>query len=397
MKKQLLYIIDNINYESGVQKVTSYQIENLIPLYDISILSLEQPDSNTLKAFSGVNFLKFNCLKYFDCLNTPFVSVLKSDQFSIKQKVLKIIYAILTKINLQDNFVNLLLYKNLYDGLNKYDIVCVVSEASKLRKIVSKLDNPKKIQWIHTDYARWYNYSSWIRAITKNDFKIYQSFDHIVCLSEKNKKDFIRLYPNLKEKVIAIRNLIPTEEIIQKSFEACSIKVNPDEFNIVTVGRLSEEKAFSRILKICRQLHSEGYPFKWYIVGDGILRNHLKYLIYQYDLTNIVYMVGKLENPYSLMRQCDLFALLSNYEGMPVTIDEALVLSIPVIATDVGAISEQIADKKTGLLIPNSEQAIYSILRDLLRNKEILFNLKKNTIMYSVPNQEILKNIIKIF
>mgnify|MGYP002508080331 CR=1 FL=1 len=55
--------------------------------------------------------------------------------------------------------------------------------------------------------------------------------------------------------------------------------------------------------------------------------------------------------PYPLMKRCDWFVLLSQYEGTPVTIDEAMILGVPVIATDVGGITEQMGRYKKGVVL----------------------------------------------
>ena len=83
---------------------------------------------------------------------------------------------------------------------NSYDIVCVVSEASKLRSLVSCLTHPKKIQWIHTDYARWSEFSEWTKKVAENDEELYKNYDTIVCLSEISRKGFV-------DKIVHRRNM----------------------------------------------------------------------------------------------------------------------------------------------------------------------------------------------
>ena len=62
------------------------------------------------------------------------------------------------------------------------------------------------------------------------------------------------------------------------------------------------------------------------------------------NLSENVIFTGYLDNACPLLKQCDVFILLSEYEGTPVTIDEAKVLGIPVLAQDVGGIADQITD-----------------------------------------------------
>ena len=60
-----------------------------------------------------------------------------------------------------------------------------------------------------------------------------------------------------------------------------------------------------------------------------------------------------MENPFPEVVKADLFALLSEFEGIPNTIFEALILGIPVLATDVGDVKSQIVDgvDATGIIL----------------------------------------------
>ena len=65
------------------------------------------------------------------------------------------------------------------------------------------------------------------------------------------------------------------------------------------------------------------------------------------NLQDEVVLTGALSNPCPLLKHCNLMVLFSEYEGTPVTIDEAGVLGVPVLANDVGGVREQIKGNDT--------------------------------------------------
>lgn len=337
--KKVLYVFDDINYESGAQKATFYQMECLKNSYDIYALSLARPHEKI--NISGTLLITQKLWDNAGLYTESFKNVM-AGRISLAQKILRLFYTVSIRMGLGEKFLEFFVYGTLKEQLENFDTVIVVSEASKLRKIVSQLKRPKKIQWIHTDYALWSQFSEWTRAITKNDNSIYKAYDHIVVLTERCREGTVRRLPQLADKITVIPNLIQaeiirkmSEEPIENAFEECG-------YRFVTVGRIDKEKNFDRVLKICEQLSSDKINFCWYIIGDGPLMADINKKIKLRDLSNQVIMLGRLENPYPIMKQCDYFVLLSDYEGTPVTIDEAAVLGIPVIATDVGGIPEQL-------------------------------------------------------
>ena len=105
-------------------------------------------------------------------------------------------------------------------------------------------------------------------------------------------------------------------------------------------------------------------------------------------MENQVQFLGHLNNPYPVMSKCDTLVLVSKYEGTPVTIDEAMVLGIGVIAPRVGGIAEQISRYE------NSE--LYSPLN--LPELELLQKTNKTQfgMEYKTHNLESLEKIEKL-
>lgn len=90
-------------------------------------------------------------------------------------------------------------------------------------------------------------------------------------------------------------------------------------------------------------------------------------------------LLGRLENPYPLMKKCDWLVLLSEYEGTPVTIDEAMVLGLAIAAVDVGGIREQMSGYEAGVVL--AKERLYEDLKQVVKKK-----------MYAKPTEYKKKN-----
>ncbi len=109
------------------------------------------------------------------------------------------------------------------------------------------------------------------------------------------------------------------------------------------------------------------------IVGDGPLENPTRELIAQHGLESTVSITPKLERRdlFQKYSSSDLFILTSNWEGLPRSILEAMAHGLPVIATDVGGVSEAIGDD-AGLLVPRGHQsALTQALKRLITDASL--------------------------
>ena len=140
--------------------------------------------------------------------------------------------------------------------------------------------------------------------------------------------------------------------------------MDKETYNLITIGRMEAEKRFDRLLEVAAELQRRGFDFHWYFVGGGGLFPEIQARRDRMGLSERVTLTGTMENPYPLMAQCDLFVLLSDYEGTPVTIDEAKVLGLPVLAGDVGGIADQLCGERYGRLTAAApEQAADDVIK----------------------------------
>ena len=388
-ENDLLYVIDDINYVGGAHSATKLQIKDLLEKGRVvTVFSSTVPNLKVRNELVGVKFLSLRdssantlyCRRISECLIDK--------QLSHSEKKRKIRYTIRGYQKKLDYDREVLWYTK--EIFSKYPRVCVMSESSVYRKIVAYSSAKTKIQWIHTDYSGWYKYSTWTSSITAEDNEIYQKFDKIVVLTDSIKTRFSEIYPELASKLVVNRNLIPMQDIKGKA-QPVSVK-NENPVNFVTVGRIEAEKEFPRLIRILGNLKEEGYRFTWTIIGDGSQFKYVEELVKKYDLNNEVTMTGALDNPYRKMIQADVFALLSSYEGLPNTIYEALILDIPVLATNVGGIVDQVKNGENGWIVESNETCIADKICYLLMNQKEILNIKENLKNYVYDNDEIRKN-----
>ena len=397
-RRTILYMIDDINYVGGLHKATFAQIKHLMPYYDITFLSRTEPHEDLWKnELAGVQVVTFDRYEYKSYLHLSTKDVLKGD-FPIKQKMLRSFVYILKLVRLNKRLTKKLTMKNsnkMEVFLESFDNVVSLSESAGSRELVANLKKPKKIQWIHQNYKCFYNWNQWTREITANDAELYRQFDAIVNLSGICRDDFIDVYPHLAEKALAIRNFAPG--ITPEKYETNAKLVNPEYFNIITIARLDDQKNVYGYLTIARLLKHAGVKFHWYIVGDGPLKTSFESCFALYEVNDCIIATGNVKKPYPLLKQCDLFVLFSFCEGTPVTIEEAQLLQIPVIARKVGGIPDMINDGVTGWLVDGDETDCFMKIIEVINNPEQLHNMRKNLANRNPHDEEVLVQLRELF
>ena len=140
---------------------------------------------------------------------------------------------------------------------------------------------------------------------------------------------------------------------------------------IVTVGRLVRQKGISVLLEAAGTVITRFPQVRFTLVGDGPLRRALEAQAAGLGLTEQVRFLGTLVEPQNVVAGCDLFVLPSLWEGMPMSLLEAMAAGRPVVASSVSGSAELILDEETGVLVPpgNPERLADAMIR-MLENPE---------------------------
>lgn len=109
-------------------------------------------------------------------------------------------------------------------------------------------------------------------------------------------------------------------------------------FIFMTVGRLSPEKNHLRLIDAFKIVHETNPATKLVIVGGGPLKRELESYVKLIGLSKNVVLTGFMANPHQLLTQADTFVLSSDYEGQPMVILEARILSLPIVTVNFGSV-----------------------------------------------------------
>lgn len=167
-----------------------------------------------------------------------------------------------------------------------------------------------------------------------------------------------------------IQNTIVNEYGFEKSFipvilnginlNKCQVKkdysVN-DEFKILHVGRFQYQKNHKGLIEAF-SIFNKKYPnTKLYLIGDGDLRHETENLVEELGLKSAVKFLGLQSDVHKYISTMDIFTLPSNYEGVPMTLIEAMGSAMPIVATMVGGIPDML-NESSAILVPVDSLAI---------------------------------------
>lgn len=200
---------------------------------------------------------------------------------------------------------------------------------------------------------------------------ILDSYDELVVLSNKITKDAISLGV-AKEKIHIIPNGVDFEQFnphVNEYELRTELDIKDDEKVLLFIGRLSLVKRIDILIDLTKILLDEGFKIKTVIVGDGEYRNHYETLAR--PIKNIIF-TGSVPEICKYFAVADIFVLTSRSEGLPTVLLEASACGKPIVATDIGGISDIVIHGKTGFLAKPNDISSFVYYCKLLLNDEIL-------------------------
>lgn len=351
-ERALLGMLENIDY-------TEYSVDLFLLRHEGELLKYIPEEVNVLPENSS-----------YSCMAVPIQNVLKKGKINIayhrwlgkraaKKRVIELGLPADNDVALEYS------HKYTVDVMpmisdKEYDLL--ISYLTPHYYAAQKAKGKKKIAWIHTDYSK-------VSVDKESQLAMWNQYDQIVSISDAVSETFLSVFPELKEKVIVIENMMPEKLIAKQADEFSVDNEMPDngKIKLLSIGRFSYAKNFDQIPDICSRILKQGIDIIWYIIGYGGEEQLIREKINEHHMQDHVIILGKKENPYPYIKACDYYVQPSRYEGNSVSVHEAQILNKPVIITNYATAKDQITDGIDGFIVPMDNQECAERIADILR------------------------------
>lgn len=224
------------------------------------------------------------------------------------------------------------------------------------------LRSPKYVHTIHsiTDKA---NGSSWI--FKKINRLIFRRFVRPVTISQICYDSYVSFYK--QDNAVLINNGCPTKQTTEKlndvESEIATYKQNKDIPVFIHVARYNEAKNQTLLFDTFLRLRENGYKFLLLVVGAHYEDSGFMYLNDSDDIK----ILGEKKNVGDYLACSDYFVLSSLWEGLPISLIEAMSIGIIPICTPAGGIADVVKDGKNGYLSPSfNPNDFYNLIKGVL-------------------------------
>ena len=240
-----------------------------------------------------------------------------------------------------------LLWRVVADGAvrpeGRYDIAVAWIGGGSAYFVADHVQASRKLAVIHIDYEQ----SGYTRELDKD---CWSQFQRVFVVSEEIREPFLRVYPEYREKLQVLPNLINQKKIRRLARQPGGFSDGWEGPRLLSVGRLTYQKAFDIAIEAMKLLKDAGYKARWYVLGEGEQRGALEKKIAALGLGEEFILLGTVENPYPYYAQSDVYVHATRFEGRSIAIQEAQTLGCAVVVSDTSGNRRQVVPNQDGLL-----------------------------------------------
>ena len=368
MKKKILFVMNDLNC-GGSQKSLISLLESIdYTLYEVDLFLFSHIGVFMKAIPKEVNLLsEAQDYKYFDM----------SIKYAFKELIRKKKFKVLT-----NRLLSLFIYKTEHDRTKleqrvwkflksslpynhkKYDVAIGYQEKDPIYYVVEKTNSNIKIGWIHTDYSQ-------ININHKIEEYYFNKLDNIVTVSENLVEILSEQYKSNKNKIQCIENIISPESIKILSEAKPDIKFDKNYISIVSMGRIVDAKGYDISIRTCKELIDRGKKIKWYIIGEGGMKESLVKLVKELKIEQHFIFIGAKENPYPYIKMADIYVQTSKFEGKSIAVEEAKILCKPIVITNFSSATNHIKNNYNGIITTKDYKNIANSIEKIIKNKEL--------------------------
>ncbi len=239
-----------------------------------------------------------------------------------------------------------------------------------------KNDNCKTYAWVHSKMVSPADFFTSYRSIDEAN-KVYHTFNKVAFVAQSAKDEFLVQTGWDDINCQVVHNVMDIENIISESKQDIDINLDKSKLNICSVGRLTKDKGYDRLLQCLQEIIKEGFTnWHFYLLGRGEEDDKLKKMVEDLKLTEWVSFLGFSRNPYKYVSKMDLFVCSSYVEGYSTAVAEAVVLGVPVLTTNCSGMQE-ILGNEAGVIVDNDDDKITEGLLSFFKDEKLLHKCKE--------------------
>jgi glycosyltransferase involved in cell wall biosynthesis len=205
-------------------------------------------------------------------------------------------------------------------------------------------------------------------------FYSQRGVDRWIVLSERNRKLMAGSHRIAPGAISAIYPGLPEERfhtLPDRHKARASLSIGPTETVVGTVGRLSEQKRHDVLIEAMARASRQVADLRLVIVGDGELSGVTRKLAEQ-QIPGRVVFTGHRTDVTQLLPGFDVFAMSSDFEGLPFALLEAMATGRAIVTTDVQGAGEAVRDSLDGFVVPRRDpDALAAGIVTIARDKEL--------------------------
>lgn len=291
-----------------------------------------------------------------------------TEQLEIKGIKISVIDELVREISLKKDWATVYKIRNIIKKWHPDIIHCHSSKAGIVGRIAAFMEGVPSVftahGWAFTEGVPFFKrvlYSVIENIMLNITSKCFCVSEYDRCLA---KKWFLRD----SHKIITVHNGIGDDGLQRDAI--VRMLDNGSILRLIMVGRFSKPKDHMLLIKSVYDINKK-YPGQVHLslVGDGDLFAVANQYVVANNLGDFIVLLGESTCVDSLLTQSDVFCLISNYEGLPISIIEAMRAGLPVIASDVGGNNELVVDGVNGYLVSRGDrkglvQAIEKLIKD---------------------------------
>jgi glycosyltransferase involved in cell wall biosynthesis len=184
----------------------------------------------------------------------------------------------------------------------------------------------------------------------------------IITVSAADRELALRSRLATAAKLVTVRNGVPDTDLR-------AVPGGPGLPRVVMIARFEPQKDYALVLRALQGLNTD---FRADLVGDGPTRGSAEGLVRRLQIEEKVQFLGFRRDAARILSEAHVFALASRWEGLPLTILEAMRAGLPVVASDVGGVREAVVEGETGFLVPRGDVGAFRArLEKLLTSSEL--------------------------